>query len=170
VPLLLPLPSLQALGPHAQLHPVSELPGLPAPPGAAQSAAALPSSMQEAMGQSLAAGLPTLEHNGFQLLFTGSGSSTASSPAAAEAAAEAVAREVARRCTGETNLGLGAFVKVAGSDSFSMMASPLGPLPLGRGLILVGDLDLSPRVRGKSPARTVARWLTVGVDDGRKLL
>ena len=84
--------------------------------------------------------------------------------------AKEVAREVARRCTGETNLGLGAFAKAAGSDSFSMLASPLGPLPSGRGLILVGDLDLAPRVRGNSPARTVARWLTVGVDDGRKLL
>lgn len=47
----------------------------------------------------------------------------------------------------------------------------VGPLPGGRGLILVGDLDQKARQRGRSSTqRTAASFLIVGVDDGHKLV
>lgn len=127
--------------------------------------------MQEAVQDLLAAGLPVLEHNGFAPLWKQEAAAGAGKDANSNASsgASSLAAAVARDCTGAASLGLAAFVKDGASGSFSLVASPLGPLPSGRGLLLVGDLNLGPRQRGRT-ARTTATFLTVGVDDGRKLL
>jgi len=52
-------------------------------------------------------------------------------------------------------------------------AIPAAPCPNRRAIwssLQVGDLDLDNRQRGRTAGRTTARWLTVGVDDGSKLL
>lgn len=135
---------------------------LTAAPAAAE---AQPAELQEAVQQVLAAGLPVLEKNGFEHLWAGPGGG-----ASGGAGSAALAAQVARCCTGDSALGLGAFVKEAGSAGFSLLASPLGPLPAGRGLILVGDLNLAPRRQGRTPGRTTARFVAAAADDGRKLL
>lgn len=167
-------------------HPPSPLPhqatpslfGLPAP--------APPSPEQhEAVEEALAAGLPLLEHNGFRVLWQPEGgdlpgpsaagaaaaASSSSSSSSGEAARRQLAREVAKCCTGDTRLGLGAFVRDSASGGFALMANPMGPLPTGRGVVLVGDLNTAaPRRHGRSAARTTARFLTAAVEDGAKLL
>ena len=100
------------------------------------------------------------------MLFTGTSSGSGSD----DATGGSLAAQVARHCTSDTHVGLGAFVQDSPSGRFSVAPSPMGPMPGGRGLLLVGDLDLAPRQRGRTAARTTTRWLTVGVDDGRKLL
>lgn len=150
-----------------------------------------PDDMQEALGQVLAAGLPVLEHNGFQHLFmntnagstgpivTGSsgssstaGTTRGTAAAAAAASTAGLAAAVAGHCTGDTQLGLATtYAKDKATGGLTVVeGNPLAPVPTGHGLMLVGDLDLGQRQRGRSASRTQARWLTVGVDDGRKLL
>ena len=109
----------------ARLSPSSLLPPLvqlAAAAAAAMQAAPVPDSMQEAVHAMLAQRLPLLEHNGFQLLFTGggaaasettstsagSGSSTSSGAGAqASASPAAVAQAVAKHCTNDTQVGQG---------------------------------------------------------------
>jgi hypothetical protein len=148
-------------------------PSLSPQPGAT---AQQPADLQEAVTGMLASGLPVLEKNGFEYLWAsvsgsggGRGSGGSSSISTARGSA-ALAAEVARCCTGDTSLGLGVFVKDSASNSFSLLGSALGPLPAGRGLVLVGDLNRTPRRHGRTPGRTSAYFLTTAVDDGRKLL
>lgn len=144
--------------------------------------------LEEALREVLAAGLPVLEHNGFTALWqpqgdaTGTSSASAAAPGAgasssggegsvaAAAAVAALADQVAKCCTGSTALGLGAFVRDQASGTFSMLSSPVGPLPSGRGLVLVGDLNLGPKRHGRSAAHTTARFLTAAVGDARQLV
>ncbi len=115
-----------------------------------------PSSLAEAVEQMVAAGLPVLEHNGFQELFaseaaaaaaassgraggarsaSGAATSTASNAAAA---AGLLAAAIARHATAETHLGLGAMVKDGGTGEYRVLPSnPLAPPAVGRGLLLV---------------------------------
>ena len=143
---------------------LSELPGATPQP---------PADLQEAVRGMLASGLPVLEKNGFEHLWAGAASSSGSGRGAGPATARgsaALAGEVARCCTGDTSLGLGVFAKDAASNSFTLLGSALGPLPAGRGLVLVGDLNRTPRRHGRTPSRTTAYFLTTAVDDGSKLL
>lgn len=120
----------------------------------------------------LASGLPALEKNGFEHLWASAGSSggggRSGMPTARSSAA--LAAEVARCCTGDTSLGLGVFVKEGAANSFTLLSNALGPLPAGRGLVLVGDLNRAPRRHGRTPGRTTAQFVTTAVDDGAKLL
>ena len=125
--------------------------------------------LEEALREVLAAGMPVLEHNGFQALWQPPRAGGAGEPSEAAAAA-ALAGEVAKCCTGSTALGLGAFAKDQASGGFTMLASPVGPLPVGKGLMLVGDLNLGPRRRGRSASRTTARFVTAAVGDARTVV
>ena len=143
---------------------LSELPGATPQP---------PADLQEAVRGMLASGLPVLEKNGFERLWTGASSDGASGSGASMATARssaALAAEVARCCTGDTSLGLGVFVKDGASNNFTLLSGALGPLPAGRGLVLVGDLNRAPRRHGRTPGRTTAQFVTTAVDDGTKLL
>lgn len=117
-----------------------------------------PSSLAEALEQVVAAGLPLLEHNGFQGLFAdeappfgaGSGSSSrdgsrrmapsadAGAAHGADAAVGALAAAISRHATADTHLGLGAFVKDSATGAYRVLPSnPLAPPAVGRGLLLV---------------------------------
>lgn len=131
----------------------------------------------QTLEERLAEGLPLLEHNGFQFYFDGSLSAAPESVSSDGMAGgggglHSVAAAVSQHCTGQTVVGLGTLGQDSDSGKYSMLMRDMHePPPGGRGLILVGDLDLKPRPRGKrSTGRTDARFLVASVDDGCKLL
>lgn len=149
------------------LPPLQATPSLSALPGGTSQPLA---DLHEAVSSMLASGLPVLEKNGFEHLWAGTSGEGGGRGSGTARGSAAMAAEVALCCTGDTSLGLGVFVKESTSNTFSLLSSALGPLPAGRGLVLVGDLNRAPRRHGRTPGRTSAYFLTTAVDDGSKLL